>query len=277
MGKTGKLAFMGIAILIVLLAIAFVGVEAFDQEVAGGQPDRAPQADSLVVAGTGLPSTPETTSSAPGLSSHRIAASIPLTPGIGLEPRAIAADPRSPLVYIANQGSRDIAVISGTEVLGMVAGLSEGPGWYEIDLLVHPSTGLLYTVETSQDPFLIQQQNITVRVLSDTGVLDTLRLESCGIAHDTCGLSGMAFQPTTGYLYLSHWMNIEPLGTWEYLTILDGTNDVGHYVFSYTFPLAMDVDPLRGYVYTAAANEGGDVDQVRVFSGTTLLGSVPIS
>ncbi|MGC8960757.1 MAG: hypothetical protein ACP5OO_13450, partial [Chloroflexia bacterium] len=99
MGKTGKLAFMGIAILIVLLAIAFVGVEAFDQEVAGGQPDRAPQADSLVVAGTGLPSTPETTSSAPGLSSHRIAASIPLTPGIGLEPRAIAADPRSPLVY----------------------------------------------------------------------------------------------------------------------------------------------------------------------------------
>lgn len=238
--------------------------------------DRSVGAETSSQPASGSPGQRETAPSA-GLLSHRIVATIPLTPGVGLEPSVIAADPRSPLVYIGNAGSRDITIISGTEVLGMVAGLSEGPDWYEIDLLVHPSTGLLYTVETSQDPFLIGQRNITLRVLSTTQVLDTLRLGSCGISHDACGISGAAFQPTTGYLYLLRWVSVEPLGGWEYLTILDGTTCVGQYTFSHTFPLAVDVDPLRGYVYTAAAGWGPGLDQVRVLSGTTLLGTVPIS
>ncbi len=65
------------------------------------------------------------------LESHRVVATIPLTPGIGLQPAAIAADPRSPLVYVANQNgrdvaesSRDITIISGTEVMGIL------PGYY---------------------------------------------------------------------------------------------------------------------------------------------------
>ncbi|MGC8960771.1 MAG: hypothetical protein ACP5OO_13520, partial [Chloroflexia bacterium] len=83
----------------ILLCLGVGLATATGPAVARVQPDTVSPVGSLAVAGAGLPSTLETTALSSDLSSHRIVATIPLTPGVGLEPRAIAADPRSPLVY----------------------------------------------------------------------------------------------------------------------------------------------------------------------------------
>jgi hypothetical protein len=114
-----------------------------------------------------IPDTPA------GLHSHRVVTTIPLTPGIGMNPVAIAADPHSSLVYVANDGSADVTVLSGTDTLGMVAGLAEA-GRMSYSLLgVHPTNGLAYAVEYVRD-CLPDAYHYDLQVISATRVITTI-------------------------------------------------------------------------------------------------------
>ncbi len=111
----------------------------------------------------------------PGVFSHRVVATIPLTPGVGLGPVDIAADPNSALVYIAHAKNRDIAVFSGTEALGMlpIGPVSEGENgwpWYSVQIGVHPTRGWLYTIEGGGDRCYPLRKRFITQVFSNPDV-----------------------------------------------------------------------------------------------------------
>ncbi len=112
-----------------------------------------------------------------------------------------------------------------------------------------------------------------MRILSTTQVLDTLCI---GEYSSRLGwrFVDMAFQPTSGYLYLLRWYTITDPHIYdaERITILDGSTTIGEWTYENSFPLAIAADPRRGYVYVSSS-----ADVVRVFSGTMPLVSVPVS
>lgn len=265
---------LGLLVLVVFLVFSALPGEVFPEPAESLSPPW-----EMPPGGLAGPSSPAAT-----LESYRVVATIPLTPGIGLQPTAIAADPLSPLVYVANQdrwdaaeSSRDITVLSGTEVMGMIPGYYGqgcfGESWYVQSLLVHPSTGLLYAVEQSLDPAFCYSYEIYLRILSTTQVLDTLCI---GEYSNRLGwhFVDMAFQPTTGYLYLLRWYTISdpPIYDAERITILDGSTTIGEWTYQNSFPLAVAADPRRGYVYISSS-----ADVVRVLSGTMPLLTIPVS
>lgn len=237
-----------------------------------------------------VPSNP--TASSSDLLSHRIIATIPLTPGVGLKPSVIASDPHSPLVYIANKGYRDIAVFSGTTALGMIAGLGAEmaeeklyESAYEIEMEVHPNTGLLYVIESMLSRRSSFEKVFTlqiVRVASDTSeispIITSTCLLSCWQHHgSTCGIADFTFQPANGYLYLLEYFfepyPVPPPNFFGYIVAMDGNREIAQIVIPEVIPRSIAADSQRGLVYASAYY----TDSVFVLSGTVLFGTVPVS
>lgn len=214
---------------------------------------------------------------AAGVQRHRVVGTIPLSPGIGQNPVAIAADPRRPLVYVANSGSWDITVLSGTTVLGMVAAVHEGTlSPYALRAAVHPTTGLLYAVEEMQERTRPYGKSVRMQVVNGTEVVTSVQLDGCSTERGGCGTNGMAFQPTTGYLYLLRWHQSHYLlPPWGEVDILEGTKVVASLGFEDVIPRYIAPDPRRGYVYVTV--DLTSTDAVLVLSRTTLLATVPVT
>ena len=273
-------------------AVAEPGLQPGSQANGAPYADRSARTEAVSQPASGSPGQGETAPSA-GLLSHRIVATIPLTPGVGLQPTDIAADPNSPLVYIANQGGRDIAVFSGTTALGMLAGLGaemdEGEIFrnaYEIRLGVHPTTGLLYAIEGMRSRRSFFEQVFTLQVvrtdllssseIQATPVITPVTLLSCWLAHGGyCEVSDFAFQPTNGYLYLTEYV-VLPFpapNRFGYITVMEGGTKVTTITLPEVLPRFIAADSQRGLVYATAYY----TDSVFVVSGTTLLDTVPVS
>ena len=259
----------GLVVLGMLLLLAAAGSRPATAEWPGNRVAAAAP-PVRTVPRAGQPSAPRA-----GLQYHRVVATIPLTPGIGRNPVAIAPDPYGPLVYVANAGSRDITVLSGTTVLGMVAGVNEGtmPD-YGIRVEVHPSSHILFAVEDMlESPY---NKAIHMQVVSSTAVITTVQVGGCSIQGGGCGTTDMAFQPTTGYLYLLTWyQSHDLLPLWGQVGIWEGTTEIASLGFEDVLPRFVATDRQRGYVYVTA--DFTLTDAVLVMSGTTLLGTVPVT
>ncbi len=204
----------------------------------------------------------------------RLVATIPLTPGIGQGPAAIAADRHSPLVYVANRDSHDITVVSGTRSLGMVATLHEGTSSnYSIQLQVHPANGLLYAVEEVPDRNSLYTKNMMLQIISSTQAITVAQIGSCDVERGSCGTSGLAFQPLTGLAYLLSWYQphyaLPPQG---YVTIWQQDHPLANLSVGEVLPRYAAADPLGGYIYVTADLTGS----VLVFSGTAQVAAVPL-
>ncbi len=211
--------------------------------------------------------------------SYRITGTIPLTAGVGSGPAAIAADPNSPLVYIANEDSHDITVVSGTKVLGMVAGVREetpgtGSPFYSMRVEVHPSTGQLYAIEGMDGRCVVQSQAFWMQIIQETEVLTTVPLISCAIPHGGgCNVVDLDVQPTNGYLYLAETVSYPAAPRQSWLLILEGDKEIARLDFPRILPQSVVADPQRGWVYMTAPY----TNSFFIISGTALLDTVPIS
>jgi DNA-binding beta-propeller fold protein YncE len=204
---------------------------------------------------------------------HQIVATIPLTPGIGQNPVAIAADPTSPLTYVANQDSTDLTVISGTEILGMIAGFNS-VGYYAVQIGVHPSTGLLYTIEERQSPTAPVVRDTIMQEITGTQVITTVRLYGCSTDRGACAVTGMTFQPATGYTYLLRWAQAHYLlPLYGSIAVLEGSKVLTTTTFEDVLPRFIAADPQRGWVYVTSEL----TTSVFVLSGTTVVGTVPVT
>jgi len=218
-------------------------------------------------------SLPRPRSPAAGIERHQVVATIPLTAGIGQRPAAVAADPRSPLVYVANEGSYDITVLSGTEVLGMVAAVHEG-GYYGVgmDIGVHPTTGYLYAIEQTGARCAGPANEFHLQVVSVTEVITTASLGGCVTLRGGCSAPAMAFQPATGYLYLLRTYTVMPYPPRGTITILDGANVLDEISLENYSPRYIAADPAQGWVYVTSG-----YTNVLVLSGTSVVGTAPVT
>ena len=69
----------------------------------------------------------------------QVIATLQFTPGIGIEPSDIGVNPNTGLIYVANSGSNNVSILSGTQVVTNV-GVGKSP--YEVG--VNPTTGDVY-------------------------------------------------------------------------------------------------------------------------------------
>jgi DNA-binding beta-propeller fold protein YncE len=63
---------------------------------------------------------------------------------VGDEPRVVAVDPDTGLVYVSNHRSRDITILSGTATIASVE-----TGCWSFDIAANPANGLVYTAHGS--------------------------------------------------------------------------------------------------------------------------------
>lgn len=223
-------------------------------------------------AGGRLPA-PRALPPAAGIARHHVVSTVPLAPGIGDHPDAIAADPRGPLVYVANRWSGDITVLSGTAVLGMVAAVNEG--FYdaaEMHLAVHPGNGLLYAVERTGARCVGPADEFHLQLISATEVITTVSLGGCVTLRGSCGAAAAAFQPATGYLYLLRTYSFYLFPPWGTTTILSGTAVLGTVEVAGFLPRHVAADPDRGWVYVTSG-----YTNVLVLSGTAVVGTAAVS
>ncbi len=196
-----------------------------------------------VVEGSGRPAGrggPSFTGGGP--QSYRPAGGISLGPGIGARPADLAPDPRSPWAYVANSGSGDISVLSGTTA---VANIFVGGAPYLVR--VSPTDGRAYIAGALDGRLLLLEQTAVVGSV-DVGGNPT----------------AMVFQPATGYAYLA-------FPEQDAVAVLSGTQVLARIPVA-GGPGVLAADPLRPWVYVGRAQS----DLLAVLSGTAVLTDVVV-
>ncbi len=177
----------------------------------------------------------------------RLSKTIAFDPGIGLEPHAVAIDPDTGLVYVANEGSNEVSVISGTRV---ITNLIVGGGPSFID--ANPVSGYIYVANTqSPDLVVIQATDIISRL-----VVSSLELKDFPRA--------LASNPGNGFTYLA----VE--GWNSRVVVIDGTDIITRLNVAYS-PMDLAVDPVHGETYVAT--RAGIINIIR---GTGLAGEIDL-
>lgn len=174
-----------------------------------------------------------------------------LPEGIGSAPIAIAIDPESGYVYVANQDSNDVSIISGTEVITTVR-VGERPN----DIIVNPKNGYVYVANTI---------SATVTIISGTQVIKTLSMPGPQ-PYNRTSMQPLAVDPDTGYVYVANDQarNVVAISGTEVIATLpmDG------------LPRVVKANPRTGYVYASVLA----LDSfVAVISGTQVVASLPTS
>ena len=165
--------------------------------------------------------------------------------GTGSHPWALACDSSNGYVYIANYGSHNVSIVSGSRFVGSVQ-----VGSLPENLLFNPANG---------DVYVANYNSSNVSVISGTAVVGTI---STGTEP-----SQMAYDPDNGYVYVTNFGS-------TFLSVLSGTTNVG----SVQVGLAdseIVYDASNKYLYaTGPACDGvGCIDSiVSVISPTTASG-----
>jgi YVTN family beta-propeller protein len=215
-----------------------------------------------------------------------------LPDGIGDGPRAVAGNPATGLVYVANHESDDVSVISGTRFLATVPGgsrpraLAADPasgytyvlsdytadvqilsGTVHVGAVPIPSRANAVTVDSQRSYAYILDSLNNIAVMRGTEVITTVHVPT------TSGsLRDIAVNPTTGLLYaLSSFYDGEEVTAT--VVIISGTAVAAEVPLGEGYPQSLAVDPLHGYIY---AGSGGTAPAVTVLSGTAAITTVPV-
>jgi YVTN family beta-propeller protein len=173
-----------------------------------------------------------------------------LPDGIGDDPVAIAGNPKTGLVYVVNEGSDDVSVISGTRSVASI---------YAWDrphrIAVNPETGYSYVLNKTE-PY--------VRIITGTRHVKSIFIEGAWLSH-------VATDPIRGHVYVTH-------GNDE-VTIIRRTEAITTVRLRDTLlhsdrPVA--VNPTTGLAYVVSLDETTSSSTVFVLSGTEHIGSVPL-
>ena len=151
---------------------------------------------------------------------------------VGDGPWAIAINPGTNLIYVANIGSDTVSVIDGS-TSSVVATVDVGSGPSAI--AVNPSTNLIYVINTIYSHNI----NCSVSVIdgSTSSVVHTLYVGS--------GLSDIAVNPSTNLIYVTKPMSNNVL-------VIDGnTNNVVATVNVTNGPSGIAINPNTNFIYTA--------------------------
>lgn len=214
----------------VLLLLAAAGRPAAAMVPGGGGESGRPAGRSV---------TPATRA---GVQSYRPAGGISLGPGIGARPADVAADPQGPWAYVANAGSGDVSVLSGTTA---VANVFVGGAPYLVR--VSPVDGRAYIAGAVDGQLLLLEQTAVVGSVDVGG-----------------NPAAMAFHPTTGYAYLA-------FPEEDAVAVLSGTEILARLPVVGE-PSVLAVDPLRPRVYVGCAQSG----RLTILSGTAVLTDVVV-
>ena len=164
---------------------------------------------------------------------------------VGIDPLDIAYDPSNGYIYVVD-GSGTVSVISGTPPIASIPPISVGGEPYGI--AYNPSNGYMYvTVQSSG----------TVNVISGT-----TPIASIPVGIDPYEI---AYNPSNGYMYVT----VQSSGT---VNVISGTTPIASIPVG-TYPFGIAYDPSNGYMYVANNNYFGTVN---VISGTTPIASIPV-
>jgi YVTN family beta-propeller protein len=173
---------------------------------------------------------------------------------VGATPYAVAVNPATNKVYIGNQGSSDVTVI--TEATNATGSISVGPVSHEI--AVNPVTNRIYEIDDSA--------NVTVI----DGATNTASL----IALPGADPNGIAVNPATDMVYVTQ--HVSSVNS-NFVVVINGaTNGIVATLNPGNGPVqgGLGIDPITNRFYVANYVDG----TVAVFDGATnaLIATVPV-
>ena len=164
------------------------------------------------------------------------------TVGVGNRPYALGYDNATGDVYVANQNTGNVSVISGTTVVATVP-VGSSPSGVAYDA----GNGEVYVVNSGSND---------VSVISGTSVVATVTVGSSPI--------GAAYDSQNGYVYVAN------TGS-NSVSVISGTSVLATVTVG-TSPIGVGYDSQNGYVYVANYATGN----VSVLSGTVLVATVAV-
>jgi DNA-binding beta-propeller fold protein YncE len=263
-----------LAMIALLLVVALAGVSwlfVYCSSVQAAVQDTRPAAAPL----DALPAQ-ET-----GFSMPQLTATINL-PGIGRDPTRMAVNPVTNYIYVTNQGSDNVTVVSGTQILAV---LPAGDSPYGVD--VDPATGYVYVTNfSSSDVTILSGTEVVtsvpvggtpteVRVNPDNGLVYVANSQYSTISI----LKGTEVISTVEILYPSDFA-INPVADLVYVmqdggvTVLSETTVISN-LDVITRPQQIAVNPVTGYGYIFGGMP--NALEIAVISGTEVVTHVPIS
>jgi YVTN family beta-propeller protein len=170
MNKVPRTLSIGLAALVALAAVA--GIVLLLAQTSTAQADAPKPALSE-----------ETSTGAAQIRVPMVITTVQFLPGIGRFPSAISVNPATGYAYVANFGSYDVTVISGTQVVTTLAA-----GGDPSAMGVNPASGYVYVANASSN-------NVTV--ISGTQVVTTLAVGTIPWA--------VGVNPASGYVYVANY------------------------------------------------------------------------
>lgn len=180
---------------------------------------------------------------------------------VGENPSAIAVDPVTDYVYVANRDSNSVSILDGkTQTkLGQDVPVGANP----VALAVNPTTGYVYVANTGS---VTGSDRISgsVSILQGTEVISTVpNIEQA---------RGVAINQRTGLVYVLSGVS-DPQNPRGWVEVLSGTQRLKKIDLP-NEPLAIDIDPSSDYVYVTIGR--GDAGAVTILRGTTPLETFPM-
>src|SRR2546426_867858 len=219
-----RAAVMGVCVVVALSSLAWGGPGWFLRAAMGASNhDQGSLATSAPTLGSGV---------------GTIVATVP----VGNGPWGVGYDSGNGYVYVANEGSYNVSVISDTTVVATVP-----VGTLPCGIVYDSGNGYVYVANSYSN-------NVTV--ISGTTVVATISVGvlPCGVAYD----SG------NGYVYVAN-------GNSKNVSVISGTTVVATIPVE-NVPVGVGYDSGNGYVYVANSYS----NNVTVISGTTVVATIPV-
>ena len=218
---------------------------------------------------------------------------------VGQYADGVAYNPSNGYMYVTNQGSSSVSVISGNTVVGTVS-LTGGPGGIaynpanndmyvdvpgsimgqnQVELIsgttnmgrfgvgsgpfgvaYNPSDGYMYVTNPCPGSYTCTG---TVSVISGTNVISTVTLANRGAYG--AGPAGIAYSPLNGYMYVANEGHSSHPG--NVVSVISSTTELARIPVG-DFPLEVAYNPSNGYMYATTASS------VVVISGTNVIATI---
>ncbi len=180
---------------------------------------------------------------------------------VGENPSAIAVNPVTDYVYVANRDSNSVSILDGKTQTKLGEDVPVGAN--PVALAVNPTTGYVYVANTGSVTGTDRISG-SVSILQGTEVIST--------APNIEQARGVAINQRTGLVYVLSGVS-DPENPRGWVEVLSGTQHLQTIPLP-NEPLAIDVDPNTEYVYIPVGR--GDAGAVTILRGTTPLETFPM-
>jgi YVTN family beta-propeller protein len=147
---------------------------------------------------------------------------------VGTRPIAVAVNPVTNKIYIANQGSATVTVIDGSNNTTAVVAVGSSP----LAVAVNPVTNKIYVVNHGSS-------NVTV--------IDGINNSTATVAIGSFPIA-VAVNPVTNKIYVANGFGSTTV------TVIDGSNNATSTLAAGSFPIAVAVNPVTNKIYVANQN-----------------------